>query len=100
MINFNPPQFFKHFWKIIHNRLVNYLESKKILSDNQYRFRKGAMAVADLCDKISAATDWNGFSVGVFADLSKVFDTINHALLLQKLEHYDSEYAPTCGAKT
>ena len=46
------------------------------------------MAIAEMCDKISAATDGNEFCVGVFIDLSKAFDTINHSLLLQKLEYY------------
>ena len=69
----------KCFEKIIHNRLVNYLESKIILPDNQYGFRKsisGAMAIAEMCDKITAATDRNEFSVGVFVDLSEALDTI------------------------
>ena len=93
--NYRPisilPSFSKVFEKIIHIRLVNYLESKNILPDNQYGFRKGisgAMAIAEMCDKISAATDRNEFSVGVFIDLSKAFDTINHSILLKKLEHY------------
>ena len=39
-------------------------------------------------DKISAAIDKREFAVGVFIDLSKAFDTLNHAILLKKLEHY------------
>jgi len=43
------------------------------------------MAVIDMVDKISNAMDYNQFSVGIFVDLSKAFDTLNHTILLQKI---------------
>ena len=46
------------------------------------------MAVMEMYDKISEARDNNYFSMGVFFDLSKAFDTVNHKILLKKLEHY------------
>src|ERR1043165_78987 len=46
------------------------------------------MALVDKCDKISNAIDRNEHSVGIFIDLSKAFDTLNHDILLRKLEHY------------
>ena len=46
------------------------------------------MALLDIYDKISAAIDNHEFSVGVFIDLSKAFDTLNHDILLKKLEYY------------
>jgi len=46
------------------------------------------MAVIDMVDKISSAMDSNQFSIGVFVDLSKAFDTLNHKILLAKLNHY------------
>ena len=71
--------------------LANYLGLKSILPDSQYGFGRGifsAMAITKMFDKISAATDKNKFSIGVFIDLSKAFDTVNHEILFRKLEHY------------
>jgi hypothetical protein len=39
-------------------------------------------------DKISDAMDKNQFSIGIFLDLAKAFDTINHGILLKKLSIY------------
>ena len=46
------------------------------------------MAIVDMYDKISKAIDEGEYSVGVFVDLSKAFDTVDHNILLAKLEYY------------
>ena len=45
-------------------------------------------ALALLYDKISSAIDNNEVTVGIFIDLSKAFDTVNHQILLDKLQDY------------
>jgi len=42
------------------------------------------MAVLEMTDKISEAIDNNYFSIGVFIDLSKAFDTLDHNILFKK----------------
>ena len=93
--NYRPvsvlPAFSKILEKVIYNRLLDYLNKHKILSDNQFGFRKHhstEYALTLLYDKISSAIDNNELTVGIFIDLSKAFDTVNHQILLDKLSHY------------
>jgi len=83
--------FSKIYEKIIFKRLLKYLEINNILSNSQYGFRKNhsiCMSLIDMYDKIGSATDRCEFSIGIFVDLSKTFDTLDHGILLKKLEYY------------
>ena len=93
--NYRPisilPSFSKIFEKAVSIRLMSFLQSNDILMSNQYGFRKNHssyMAIIDMYDKISKAIDEGQYAVGVFVDLSKAFDTLDHNILLAKLEYY------------
>ena len=44
--------------------------------------------MVDLTDRIKDAIDKKLLTCGIFVDLSKAFDTVNHKILLEKLSHY------------
>ena len=46
------------------------------------------MALLNIIDQTSAQMDEKKYSIGIFLDLSKAFDTINHSILLKKLDIY------------
>ena len=94
--NYRPisllPVFSKILERLMYNRLYNFLTEHNILSTNQFGFRKKYstfLALMDLVDNISKNIDEGNYSIGIFLDLSKAFDTIDHTILLDKLCRYD-----------
>ena len=77
--------------KIVYKRLFSFLNDSDILIPNQFGFRKKHStdyAIIQLCDKIIEALTKKEHIIGVFMDLSKAFDTIDHKILIYKLKHY------------
>jgi len=78
----------KLFEKLIKARLTKFLEISNFFSSKQYGFTKNKSttdAIAELTHKISSCFDKSRPSIGVFLDLAKAFDTVNHNILLEKL---------------
>ena len=72
-------------------RLYAFLEQYKCVYELQFGFRKNHStnhAIISIMQKIQDSIQNNRFSIGVFIDLQKAFDTVNHSILLEKLDHY------------
>ena len=83
--------FSKIFEKLVFNRLNQFLEKFKIITNSQFGFRSGystSLAISLLYEKITKAIEDKDHFVGIFLDLSKAFDTVNHEILVSKLNHY------------
>ena len=79
------------FERVLRARLVGFLDAHGVMVPGQYGFRSGhstTMAVLDMVERIRAAWAGGDRALGVFIDLKKAFDTVDHGLLLAKLGHY------------
>jgi hypothetical protein len=83
--------FSKMLEKIMYNRLLSFLNKFNILTDEQNGFRNNKStetACQIFIENIQQALDNNLHVVGIFLDLTKAYDVINHSILLYKLESY------------
>ena len=93
--NYRPisllPLFGKLFEKIIESRLVKFFDKKNIISPHQFGFRKSystELAITEIQNMLLKNLDENKVTCTIFLDLAKAFDTVNHGILLLKLEKY------------
>jgi hypothetical protein len=94
MKNYRPISILSVFPKILEklmfNRLNSFVEKYKILTDVQHGFREGKLTAA--CQSVTESTlevlDNHLNAIGIFLDLSKAYDVLNHQIFLDKLEIY------------
>jgi hypothetical protein len=77
--------------RIVHKRLVDYLEEHRLLSNQQFGFRRKRsteLPATLFLDDIRRSVDSKKLVGCVFIDFSKAFDTLSHSKLLSKLTAY------------
>ena len=78
----------KVFEKCLHSQISKYLEDNELLPNFQYGYRKAhntQQAIADFCNYIEESKNTKQYTIAVFMDLSKAFDTVNKDILLDKM---------------
>ncbi len=93
--NYRPisllPAVSKIFEKTIFTQIYQFFHDNKLLYNAQYVFRtehSTEYAALELVDRIMTEMDKSNTPVIIFLDLSKAFDTLDHKILLNKLNYY------------
>ena len=101
IINYRPvsllPTISKILEKIVHRRITKFLAKHKVFYEGQYGFRKNrstADAILDLTGNILENINRGFYTMCLFLDMSKAFDSLDHETVLKKLEFYGIRGVP------
>ena len=93
--NYRPisllPSISKVIEKIVYKQLYNYFVENNLIYDSQYGFRElhsTELAGLEITDRLTQSLDKGDVPMTIYLDLSKAFDTLNHEILLDKLNYY------------
>jgi len=81
----------KMFERIIYRRLYKFLEKFDVLYHKQFGFRQKHStihALIEVTENIKLALDKDEIAIGIYLDLKKAFDTVDHDILLEKMCHW------------
>ena len=94
--NYRPisilPSISKIFERIIFNQINGHFTSHDLYYNGQYGFRvkhSTQLAALELIDRITNEIDLGNTPINIYIDLSKAFETLDHNILISKLQHYD-----------
>ena len=77
--------------KLVFSRVLSFLKINNIIYEKQFGFRpkhSTSHALINIVDTISNSLDKGKMAAGVFVDFQKAFDTVDHNILISKLNHY------------
>ena len=77
--------------KVMYKRVIDFLKKHEIIYNYQFGFRPGHstnQALTEMIEDIIEETEQGNNVAGLYLDLTKAFDTADHMILLDKLDHY------------
>ena len=83
--------FHKIFEKLIKCKLLDFLSTNNVLYKYQFGFRKSHstnLALLEVTEQLYANLNVDNYCLGIYLDFQKAFDTVDHDILLHKLNHY------------
>ena len=93
--NYRPililPLFSKILEQLMHVRATSFLTKNNVIFDHQFGFQKNSstgFAILDIYSKIVDSFENKKIACCVFLDFAKAFDTVDHSILIKKLEYY------------